>query len=76
MRESPRLDLCEYHYAVVMAGISEMGAEAVMVLLELVLGVPPGGLDRVLILRAEGPPRYEGGRRHWAQLRLCHLCSA
>jgi len=72
----PRLELCDYHYQVVADGLATMGPNAVLDILGVLYGVPPGGLDEVLILRAEAPPRYEGGRRRWVQLRVCSLCGA
>ena len=70
------LELCDWHYAVVIDGLTVLGEQSVLKCLELMLGIPPGGLAGVLILRAEAPPRYEGGQRRWVQLRACRLCGA
>jgi len=71
-----KVDLCPVHYAVVEEARTVMSSTEVAALLAIALGIPLGGLDEVIILRAEGPPRYEGGFRRWVPLRFCALCGA
>jgi len=71
-----KLYVCDGCFVVSTMAVVEMGMDAFIELIEDALGIPRGGLDRVIILRAQSPESAGFGRRPWAQLSFCYLCGA
>jgi len=68
------LRLCEGCYENHLDYVCHRGPVAHANLVALALGIPLGGLDRVVILRDRPPASGGGAQRRWAQLSFCVWC--
>jgi len=67
---------CDECYEAFVMLITEDPLEAMALIEAVLIGVPPGGLDGVIILRAQSVRSGGSGSRPWVQLGFCEWCGA